>query len=162
MAKDPALIFLHGLESSGRGFKGTFFRRLLPDMAAPDFTGPLEARMARLEPLLAARRHWVIVGSSFGGLMGALYTRARPDKVRKLILLAPALTYPEFAAEPQPEISVPTVIYHGTGDTVVPLGPVRALAECVFSSLTFHAVDDDHMLHQTMDTVDWEKILKNP
>jgi len=154
------MIFIHGLESSGRGFKGKMFRRLFPGLLAPDFSGDLRERMAQLEPILARRRGWILFGSSFGGLMAALYARDHPERIGRLILLAPALTREDFASEPLPSISVPAVIYHGARDTIVPMEPVRALSEKVFSVLTFEAVDDDHMLHKTMQAVDWIDLLK--
>ncbi len=155
MSNDNPLIFIHGLESSGRGYKGTMLRRLFPHILTPDFTGSLEERMAQLNPILAEKFDWVIIGSSFGGLMGALFTCQHPQQVRKLILLAPALIFPDFAANPPQPISVPTTIYHGQLDTIVPVEPVRTLAEQTFLNLTFHLVDDDHGLHQTVQAVDW-------
>jgi pimeloyl-ACP methyl ester carboxylesterase len=82
--------------------------------------------------------------------------------VQKLILLAPALTWPGFADRPPTPISVPTVVYHGRRDTVVPLGPVRALCEQVFINLTFHAVDDDHRLRETARAIDWPSLVGEP
>jgi hypothetical protein len=31
------IFFIHGLESSGKGFKGTFLKKLLPDILTPYF-----------------------------------------------------------------------------------------------------------------------------
>jgi pimeloyl-ACP methyl ester carboxylesterase len=152
-------IFLHGLEGSSRGFKATYLRQLFPDMLTPDFAGSLEERMAQLVPLLDTKNLWVIVGSSFGGLMGALYACANPRQVQQLILLAPALTRPQFALHPPLPISTPTVIYHGEHDVVVPIEPVQALAEQTFINLTFHTVDDDHSLRSTVQAIDWVALL---
>ena len=155
MSNDNPLIFIHGLEGSGQGYKGTMLRRLFPHILTPDFTGPLEERMAQLEPILAKKSDWVIIGSSFGGLMAALFACQHPQQVKKLILLAPALMFLDFAANPPQPISVPTTIYHGQFDAVVSVEPVRTLAELTFLNLTFHLVDDDHSLHQTVQAVDW-------
>ncbi|NJN67273.1 MAG: alpha/beta hydrolase [Chloroflexaceae bacterium] len=87
-------LFLHGLHSSSQGFKGVFLRNRFPHIRTPDLVGPLDARMTRLMPLLAEASSWIIIGSSFGGLMGTLVARQHPHLVRKLILLAPALTPP--------------------------------------------------------------------
>jgi len=159
MPRSIPSIFIHGLESSGRGFKGKMFKKLFPGLLAPDFHGALEERMARLRPLLALRADWIIIGSSFGGLMAAIYAREIPARVKKLILLAPALLCPEFASDPLPAISVPADIYHGTKDAVIPLEPVRILAGKVFSRLTFHVVDDDHILHKTVGEIDWPALF---
>jgi pimeloyl-ACP methyl ester carboxylesterase len=154
------MIFLHGLESSSQTYKASVIRNSFPELIVPDFTGPLEARMKALYPILGDKRDWTIVGSSFGGLMGAIFTCEHPDQVRKQVLLAPALMLPEFASflgrEP---VSVPTTIIHGTQDTVVPLEEVREIAEKVFSNLIYHIVNDDHRLHIATDTLDWKTIL---
>jgi pimeloyl-ACP methyl ester carboxylesterase len=153
-------IFLHGLESSGHGFKAKLLRSIFPAMLTPDFHGALEERMEQLAPIMAERPAWIIVGSSFGGLMGALFACQHPQQVRKLVLLAPALTRPQFADDPPAPVAVPVVAYHGRGDTVIPLEPTRALAERVFSNLTFHVVDDNHMLRTTVQSIDWQTLLR--
>ena len=151
----PHVMFIHGQDSSSRTYKATLLRAARPDALVPDFTGPLDERMAQLEPLLAGANDWVLIGSSMGGLMAALWARANPARLRRLVLLAPAISQPEFANAPAAPLAVPTVIYHGTRDTVVPLAPVRAIAERAFSNLAFHEVDDDHRLHATAETLDW-------
>ncbi len=150
-----AVVFIHGQDSSSRTYKAELLRQARPGALVPDFTGDLAARMAQLEPLLAVHESWVMIGSSMGGLMGALWACAHPARVRRLVLLAPAIHLPEFASPPPAPVDVPTVIYHGTRDTVVPLEPVRAIAEQVFRDLTFHTVDDDHRLHATAERIDW-------
>jgi pimeloyl-ACP methyl ester carboxylesterase len=159
MLDSARLIFIHGLESSGQGFKATLLRHLLPGIQTPDFRGPLQERMERLVHILAHDSGWVIIGSSFGGLMGALFTCQRPQQVAKLILLAPALPWPDFADSPPPPVSVPVVVYHGRGDEIIPLDLVQPLAEQAFLNLTFHVVDDDHRLHKTVQAIDWTALV---
>ena len=61
----------------------------------------------------------------------------------------PALVQ-EITPLPKPgPISVPTIIIHGTQDTVVPLEPVREIAQRLISNLTLYTVEDDHGLHKT-------------
>jgi pimeloyl-ACP methyl ester carboxylesterase len=158
---DP-LIFLHGLMGSSQGFKATLLRDLYPHILIPDFRGSLEERMAQLTPILADEPEWVIIGSSMGGLMGALFTCQHPERVGKLILLAPALTWPDFFENPPAPVSVPTVVYHGRRDTVVPVEPVRDLAARIFTDLTFYVVDDDHGLHRAVQAIDWSSLLQFP
>lgn len=154
------MIFLHGLESSSQTYKASVIRNSFPELIVPDFTGPLEQRMKALYPILGDKKDWTIIGSSFGGLMGAIFSCERPDQVRKLVLLAPALMLPEFAPFLGCEsVSVPTTIIHGRQDTVVPLEEVREIARKVFSNLTYEIADDDHRLHQATDTLDWKSIL---
>lgn len=154
------LIYLHGLESDSNSGKARQFREWFPGMLTPDFKGPFEERMTQLEPILAAKEGWTIIGSSFGGLMGTVYTCTHPTRVRKLVLLAPALLRDPFGSfldlEP---VSVPTIIIHGTLDTVVPLEPVREIAQKLFTNLTYHVVEDDHRLHKTSQEMDWKTIL---
>jgi pimeloyl-ACP methyl ester carboxylesterase len=154
------MIFLHGLESSSQTYKAGVIRNFFPELIVPDFTGSLWERMEVLYPILGDKRDWTIIGSSFGGLMGAIFTCKHPDRVRKQVLLAPALMLPEFASyldrEPVP---VPTTIIHGKQDAVVPLKEVRAIAEKVFSNLTYEIVDDDHRQHIATDMLDWKALL---
>ena len=91
MATYEHILFIHGLEGSSQGVKASLIREKFPGAVIPDFDGSLEERMAKLELILETREDWVLAGSSFGGLMAALYTCAHPEKVRKLVLFAPAL-----------------------------------------------------------------------
>jgi pimeloyl-ACP methyl ester carboxylesterase len=154
------MIFLHGLESNSQTYKAGVIRRFFPELLVPDFTGPLENRMKALYPILGNKQDWTIIGSSFGGLMGAIFTCEHPDQVRKLVLLAPALMLPEFAPFlDRGPVSVPTTIIHGQQDTVVPPEEVHEIARKVFMDLTYHIVDDDHRLHAATDTLEWKTIL---
>jgi pimeloyl-ACP methyl ester carboxylesterase len=156
---DPKrLIFIHGSDSSSQTYKAAVLLRLFPQMIIPDFTGGLRQRMDQLKTILGKGSGWTIVGSSLGGLMGAKFTCRYPGRVRKLVLLAPALLI--MLSEPMPNpIDVPVVLIHGTRDEVVDPGPVRELAERLFPKLTYISVDDDHRLHKTADELDWASLL---
>lgn len=91
--------------------------------------------------------------------MAALFATQRPGQVRKLVLLAPALTLPDFAKNLPAPISVLTVVVHGTRDELLPLEAGRELAEKVFMNLTYIVVDDDHRLHKTAEELDWKSLL---
>jgi pimeloyl-ACP methyl ester carboxylesterase len=157
---DPTrILFIHGLEGSSQGDKATLLRSLFPGILTPDFPGSLDERMQALRAILGKRNGWTLIGSSLGGLMAALFTCQQPAQVRKLILLAPALILPEFSSAPPAPVDVPTVVYHGSRDTVVPLEPTRRLAEQVFRNLVFHVVDDEHRLFKTMQEVDWKAVV---
>ena len=154
------LIYLHGSESDSKSGKARQFREWFPGMLTPDFTGSLPERMNQLDSILADKTDWTLIGSSFGGLMGATYTHDHPTQVRKLILLAPALILDPFALRSDLKpVSVPTVVVHGTLDTVVPLEPVRELVQKVFSDVKYYVVDDDHRLHKSAHELDWESII---
>jgi pimeloyl-ACP methyl ester carboxylesterase len=126
----------------------------------PDFTGDLSERMDQLESILGEQTGWTIIGSSLGGLMAALFASRHPGQVRKLVLLAPALIFPEFAEKLSRSITIPTVIVQGTKDGLIPLAPARELAEKVFARLTYMVVEDDHRLHKTAQELDWGKLLE--
>lgn len=153
------LIFLHGLEGSSQGIKARLLRDLFPHILTPDLRGSLDERMVTLEGIMGEMQGWTMIGSSFGGLMGALFTCRNPHQVDRLILLAPALIWPDFAAHPPGPVDVPTVVYHGTRDEIIPLDLVRALAQESFSNLSFNEVDDDHGLYKTVHALDWPKLL---
>jgi len=152
------IIFIHGLESSGSGFKGRLFKKEIPGIITPDFKGSLEKRMELMEDILEGAQPWIIIGSSWGGLMSAIYTRDHPDKVSLLILLAPVLVHPELDSINQ-AIDVPVIVYHGKNDTVVPLKRTKERAKILFSHLQYNTVEDDHMLHPTVEAINWQGIL---
>jgi pimeloyl-ACP methyl ester carboxylesterase len=154
------LIFIHGLMGSSQGYKATLLRSKFPGILTPDFRGALDERMQSLNEILAEGAGWTMVGSSFGGLMAAMFACQQPQQVKKLVLLAPALVWPEFAAQPPSPVDVPVTVFHGSYDEVIPLEEVRPLAEQVFLNLTFHVVDDDHGLHKTVNAIDWHRLLE--
>jgi len=162
MHMDPTrIIFIHG--SSGdksQTYKARLLRGLFPGLLTPDFEGDLTQRMSRLKSILASETGWTLIGSSLGGLMAALFASRSPDRVRKLVLLAPALTLPEFSLIPPGSMDTPIVIVQGTRDELIPLSTARELAEKVFTHLTYLVVDDDHRLHKTADTLDWKSLLE--
>ena len=152
-------IFLHGLESSSRGTKGRFFRERYPEMLLPDFKGSLPERMEKLNRLLSGRSGIRIVGSSFGGLMGALFAMENEALVDRLILLAPAINLVQFTEYKDRKVSVTGRLYHGKNDEVIPLEEVKKVAKRSFPNLSFHEVDDDHFLHKTFPAIDWDDLL---
>lgn len=156
------LIFIHGLEGSNQGIKATLLRRLFPGILAPNFSGILSERMSQLESHLKDQRDWTIIGSSLGGLMAAMYACQVPQGVKKLLLLAPALIWPEFADNLPAPVDMPVTIIHGSRDELVPLQATRNLAEQVFRNLTFQEVDDDHGLYKTVHQLDWHELLGIP
>lgn len=154
------IIYLHGSDSNSNSGKARLFREWFPGMLTPDFTGSFEERMEQLYTILSDKTGWTLIGSSYGGLMGTIFTLDHATQVRKLILLAPALTLDPLASLTDPgPVSVPTTLIHGTLDTVVPLEPVRTIAQKLFTNLTVHIVEDDHRLQKSVNVLDWNSIL---
>ena len=152
-------IFLHGLDSSGSGTKGNYFSTRFPDMMRPDFSGPLQERMTQLYTLLGDDSDLIVVGSSFGGLMGACLAMEHPDSVHRLVMLAPALNFHEFQV-PHRKIDIETLLVIGQNDVVTPPDIVVPAAEATFTNLQLSIVDDDHLLHHTYTTLDWDFLLR--
>ncbi len=157
---DPSrLLFIHGSDSNGQTYKAGVLRARFPALLSPDFTGPLNLRMAQMEAILQQQENWTLFGSSLGGLMAAIFTARHPDQVCNLVLLAPALHLPEFSRRPPRPVQVPTLLIIGKKDEIIPDDLVHRLAKRIFPRLTYLSVDDDHRLHHTAETLDWESQL---
>lgn len=152
-------IFIHGLESSSMGTKSRFFRELYPEMIIPDFSGGLPERMVKLNSILEGRDGIKLVGSSFGGLMAAIFAMEDESRVDRLVLLAPALNLLKSSGYRPRKIFAPVRIYHGTEDEVIPLNTVEKIAVKYFTHLSFFPVTDDHFLYKTFKTIDWPDLL---
>jgi len=152
-------IFIHGLESNNQGTKAVYFRKNFPAMLTPNFSGPLDERMEKLQTALSGQSELILVGSSFGGLMASIFAMENEPRVKRLILLAPAINLMEFTPYRERKIEMPVHVYHGRQDDVISLEDVQKVACQVFSNLTFHAVDDDHYLHKTFKKIEWDTLL---
>jgi len=152
------MIFIHGLESSGSGFKGRLLKREIPGILTPDFKGSLDKRMQKLNNILESSISCIIIGSSWGGLMATIYACNHPEKVSLLILLAPVLVHPELNSVSP--FNDPVIIFHGKNDSIIPIKSTQRRAGQLFTNLIFNAVEDDHMLHPTVEAINWQEILK--
>jgi len=157
--KNP-IIFIHGQESSSQGTKGHFFRQLFPGMTIPDFAGDIPTRMSKLNEILFGKNEIIMIGSSLGGLMAALYAFQNQDTIKKLILLAPALNLPEFDPYLSKKLTLPVFVFHGKNDEVIPSQLIQTIATKVFTNLSFTLLNDDHRLTKTFTTIDWPKTIK--
>ena len=153
-------VFIHGLESSAQGNKAQYFRKHFPDMIIEDYTGPFSERMQKLEAVMADRDRLILVGSSYGGLMAATFALEHEERVKKLILIAPALILEGFEQACLKKLSMPVVLYHGTRDTVVDPYETKRIAEKCFAHLDHRFVDDDHPLNEVFPTLDWRSLLR--
>ena len=159
MAESINRIFIHALEVSSKGTKGVFFEELFPDMVLPTFRGALPERLEKLDRVLSGKTDIRMVGSSFGGLMGTLFTMKYPARVKRLVLLAPAIHVIYDAPAEIRKIDISVTLYHGNQDEVIPIDGVEKVAHEIFEKLSFHAVEDDHFLHRTFKTLDWKSLL---
>ena len=159
MVETGRLIYIHGRDSDSSSGKARLFREWFPGTITPDFKGSFDERMSQLQKILSDQAGWTLIGSSYGGLMATIFTLEHEEQVRKLVLLAPALAQ-EITPLPKPgPISIPTILIHGTQDTVIPFNPVREIAQRLFNNLTLYSVEDDHRLHKTANELDWNTIL---
>jgi uncharacterized protein len=94
------LVYLHGFASGPASTKARFFQAKLaergatlvvPDLA-PDFTHlTVSSMLAIVEPLIDGPS--IVMGSSLGGYMAALAAERLPERVRGLVLFAPAFGF---------------------------------------------------------------------
>jgi pimeloyl-ACP methyl ester carboxylesterase len=157
---EPIRVFIHGLESTSQGTKSVWFRARYPGMIIGDYQGSLAERMETLRQRLAGKENLILVGSSYGGLMAALFACASPERVRRLVLLAPALHLAEFEPCQEKSLDLPVFLYHGSHDDVVPPGPVRDIAVRVFWNLAYRLLEDDHSIHRNFPLLPWDDLLE--
>jgi pimeloyl-ACP methyl ester carboxylesterase len=102
---DAVIFYLHGFASSARSSKATFFAARLqelglalriPDFNEPDFSTLTISRMIRQVVDEIDQRPGepcVLIGSSLGAFVAVQVARQRPDRIERMILLAPALDF---------------------------------------------------------------------
>jgi len=89
------LIYLHGFASGPQSSKAQFFRQRWPQLEVPDLTeGDFEhstlSQQLRLLDRLVGGDQVTLIGSSMGGYLAALFAARHPDRVARLVLMAPA------------------------------------------------------------------------
>ncbi len=108
------VIYLHGFASSAASTKASHFAAKLrargiplhtPDLNEPDFSTLTVSRMVQqvtdAVDRLPKTTDVVLIGSSLGGLVAVHVARQRPDRIGRVILLAPAL---EFGGKAPPAL----------------------------------------------------------
>jgi pimeloyl-ACP methyl ester carboxylesterase len=123
------ILYLHGFASSPQSSKAAFLARKLaergltlrvPDFNEPDFSTLTVTRMIDQvwrvvdegppEPV-------TVIGSSLGGFVAVNAAVQRPERVDRLVLLAPALDFGDSSIG-EPERETITVFHYGHGRTM--------------------------------------------
>jgi pimeloyl-ACP methyl ester carboxylesterase len=96
------VVYLHGFASSPLSSKAQWFGKrldmVIPDLAEGDFEHLTISRQLRVVEEAAGDEPVVLIGSSLGGYLAALYA-ARHASVERLVLMAPAFCFPKRWAE---------------------------------------------------------------
>lgn len=96
------IVYLHGFASSPQSGKAQFFARKFAELGIPfnapqldegNFEGLTISGQLRVVDQAVGNEPVVLMGSSLGGYLAALYA-ARSVQVNKLVLLAPAFHFP--------------------------------------------------------------------
>ncbi|HEV2983312.1 MAG TPA: YqiA/YcfP family alpha/beta fold hydrolase [Vicinamibacterales bacterium] len=98
------VFYLHGFASSAQSTKAGYFADRLrehgiplqrPDLNEPDFaTMTLTRMLERIDvELRAVDRPAVLMGSSLGGMLAILAAGRFPDRIARLVLMAPAVMF---------------------------------------------------------------------
>ena len=151
------LVWAHGLWGSPNGSKVTAIRESGVEVISPDFNEmELIDRVELLKETIEIG-DVVLAGSSWGGLACALIALQRPEKLKGLLLLAPALHYPESPNdEPEKLIapdSVPVTIIHSTTDDIVPISASKNYIERSGNNVQLIEVEDNHVLEDSIELI---------
>ncbi|MDJ0841921.1 MAG: alpha/beta fold hydrolase [Acidobacteriota bacterium] len=149
------LYYLHGRDSSPQGFRAEYLRNHFPDIIAPELKPDVIERRAVIDPLIKPEA--VLIGSSMGGMTALDFVGRFPEKVKAMVLLAPAVGFTDPAFQ-TPEIlafvnnlvvppGVPATVIAALGDEVIPLASIKALvSRSKGAEIVYHEVDDTHSL----------------
>lgn len=151
------LVWAHGLWGSPNGSKVTAIRESGIEVISPDFNEmELIDRVELLKETIEIG-NVVLAGSSWGGLACALTAMQIPEKLKGLLLLAPALHYPESPNdEPEKLIapdSVPVTIIHSTTDDIVPISASKNYIERSGNNVQLIEVEDNHVLENSIELI---------
>ena len=97
------IVYLHGFASGPTSTKARFFCQKLeergaqvtvPDLAEDNFRGLTITSQLRVIEQACGAGPVSLMGSSLGGYLAALYAGLHPDRVDRLVLLAPGFGFP--------------------------------------------------------------------
>ncbi len=157
----PTLMFLHGMESSPLGTKSRFIRSHYPDCLIPELSPDIHERKAVIEEIV--KKSVYIIGSSLGGLSALLYAMSFPEKVERMILIAPAVGFfdetvfknhdKELIRRTYIPKGIPCTVMIGKRDDVIPEADIEAMIARSPDQGNIKVIkqDDDHALNQSLD-----------
>ena len=103
------ILYLHGFASSPESTKGKFFYRnsamiggevYTPDLAQGNFEGlTVTGQLETIDRAVKQLQPQLIIGSSMGAYLAALYAVRCPTRVSALVLLVPAMAFARRMAE---------------------------------------------------------------
>jgi len=155
------LYFLHGMESSPQGTKAQLLKQQFPQCIIPELPPDITKREQILEGLITEPS--LIVGSSLGGLSAILLAMKKPDLIREMVLLAPAVGFysPEiFNSEDRRRIdstfiplNVSCTILAAKQDNVIPLSAIKKMMarSPEPERIRYREVEDEHSLNRYPD-----------
>jgi len=163
------LYYLHGLESSPQGFRACYLRESFPQIIAPALPRDVLERRAILERIITEPAF--LVGSSLGGMSALDFAVRRPELVRGMVLIAPAVGFYdavyrtpellEFVARLHVPAGIPTRVIAGRQDEIIPLSAIEAMIQRSPDPIELMVFNDQHRLHlpQALDAM-IEGVLK--
>jgi predicted alpha/beta hydrolase family esterase len=154
------LIWAHGLWGSPNGSKITAIRDSGIEVISHDFNDmELIDRVELLEKTMEVG-NVVLAGSSWGGLACALAAQRKSDKLKGLLLLAPALHYPEPPNNNPEDLIAPkeiaVTIIHSIEDDIVPISASKDYIERSGNNIKLIEVNDNHVLENSIELIIFE------
>jgi len=151
------LVWAHGLWGSPNGSKVTAVRESGIEVISPDFNEmELVDRVELLEKTIQIG-DVVLAGSSWGGLACALTAQKKPDKLKGLLLLAPALHYPEPPNDNPDKLiapdGIPVTIIHSKTDDIVPINASKDYVKRSGNNVNLIVVEDNHVLENSIELI---------
>ena len=151
------LLWAHGLWGSPNGSKITAIRDSGIKAITPDFNEMELIDRVELIKKEMERGDIVLAGSSWGGLACALAAQDKPEKMKGLLLLAPALAFPEPPNEDPEKLlapkDFPVTIIHSVTDDIVPIKSSKDYLRRSGDNVKLIEVEDSHVLENSIELI---------
>ena len=151
------LVWAHGLWGSPNGSKITAIRESGIEAISPDFNEMELIDRVELIKNEMEIGNVVLAGSSWGGLACALAAKQKPEKLKGLLLLAPALAFPEPPNDNPEELvapnNIPVTIIHSVTDDIVPISSSKEYLNRSGKNVKLIEVEDNHVLENSIELI---------